>query len=232
MDKDTASPLETAIATYFRAPAPHRLVALFAAQAVDERWRAETVLTLPVFFAHLIDQAPAAADALVEAVKGGDPVKVEVVAQALNYSHVENRRILMERLAGEAAAGAMDQDGADFTEFQPTHPVHVDMLWASFFATGQATYVERIAGLLAGWLPAPELQALLAVAGRDASVREKALAGVLADAALWSLTVNARDMAEVNQALAAFAAKACGLASAMAARILAGLTQAAAASEN
>ncbi|OAN48716.1 hypothetical protein [Magnetospirillum moscoviense] len=226
MENESPSPLEAAIVGYFRAPDPLHLIALFAAEPVTSRWRAQTVLTLPVFLSHLMDQAPEAADQLIDAVKGGDPVKVEVVAQAINYSHHPRRHLLMERLAGEAAAGSMDLAGADFTLLAPTHPVHVDMLWAAFFATGQTGYVERIAGLLAGWMLQPELQALLAVAGRDPSVQERALAGILADSALWSLTVNGRDVPEVRQVLEGIAARQDGLTGAMAARILAGISQA------
>ncbi len=86
--------------------------------------------------------------------------------------------------------------------------------------------------MLAGWVLPEKLQALLAVAGRDPSVQEKALAGVLADAALWSLTVNARDLPEVRRVLEQVAARQDGLAGAMAARILAGITPAPAAAED
>ncbi len=232
MDQPEQSPLETAIMTFFRHRDANRLVKLFTAEPVAGRWRAETVLTLPVFLAHLLDFAPDIAEALVAAIKGGDPVKVEVVAQALNYSHHARRRRLMEALAGEAAAGGMDDDGADFLAFVPTHPVHVDMLWVSFFATGDTRFVDHIADLLAGWLQQPELQALLAVAARDPSVQERALAGILADNALWSLTINARDMPEIRHALSAYAGRLDGLAAAMAARILAGITAQAATEES
>ncbi|MBC7906291.1 MAG: hypothetical protein H7Y60_06025 [Rhodospirillaceae bacterium] len=216
------SALETAVIGYFRKPDPLGMVALFAAEPVTERWRAQTVLTLPVFLALVMDAQPPAAAALVDAIRGGDPVKVEMVAQALNYSHHAERRRLMERLVGEHAAGGMDPEGAVFTDFLPTHPVHVDMLWAAFFATGDASYVTRIAGLLAGWMPEPQLQPLLAVAARDEAVAQRAMAGVLAGAAQVSLAVNARDLVEVREALEAFAARQDGLSSAMAARILAG----------
>ncbi|GEM_PF-2337106 len=223
MDRPDTSPLETAVMSYFRNQDPGRMIDLFIAEQVTARWRAETVLTLPVFLAHLLDQAPGQGGRLVDAVRAGDPVKIEVVAQALNYSHHPDRHRLMERLAGEAAAGGMDLAGADFLAFPLTHPVHVDMLWMSYFATGDSAYVRRIAGLLAGWLHQPELRTLLSVAGRDPSVRDKALAGILADTALRSLTVNARDLPEVHHALGAFADSLNGLAAALAARILAGL---------
>lgn len=223
MEPQEKSAFEAAVLSYWRAPDAGAIIRLFAAEPVGERWRAETVLTLPVFLAQVIDRTPAAGAALVDAVRGGDPVKVEVAAQALNYSHHADRQRLMERLVGEHAAGAMDLAGADFLDLRPTHPVHVDMLWAAFFATGETRYVERIAQMLGGWMLEPELQALLAVAAKDESVREKALGGVLANAALWSLTVNARDIPEVKTALDVYARCADGLGSAMAARILAGI---------
>jgi hypothetical protein len=154
-------------------------------------------------------------------VRGGDPVKIEVVAQALNYSHLPERRRLMETLVGEAAAGSMDAGGADFRDFAPTHPVHVDMLWAAFFATGDADYVAGIARLLDGWMPEAQLQPLLAVAARDEEAAKRAMAGVLAGAAQWSLAANACHYVEVRTALAATAARRDGLGAALAAKILA-----------
>ncbi|MCR6630732.1 MAG: hypothetical protein NVV74_12170 [Magnetospirillum sp.] len=214
--------LEGAVMGYFRAPDPAALVALFAAAPVTEHWRAQTVLTLPVFLALMVDGTPDAAPDLVAAVKGGDAVKVEVVAQALNYSHHSQRRRLMESLVGEVAAASMDVAGADFKAFVPTHPVHVDMLWAAFFATGDGAYVARIASLLAGWMPEAQLQALLPVAARDEATAQRAMAGVLAEAAQWSLAANAREYVEVRDALGAYAASRDGLGPAMAAKILAG----------
>ena len=224
MTNETGKGLEAAVMGYFRAPDPAALVALFAAEPVTDAWRAQTVLTLPVFLALMIDGAPACAPSLVEAVRGGDPVKVEVVAQALNYSHHPERRRLMESLVGEAAAGSMDAAGADFKGFAPTHPVHVDMLWAAFFATGDGAYVGRIAGLLDGWMPEAQLQPLLAVAARDEEAARRAMAGVLAGAAQWSLAANAREFTEVRTALAEHAARRDGLGSAIAAKVLAGVT--------
>lgn len=226
MDVMADKALETAVMGYFRAPDPLAMVDLFAAAPVGEHWRAQTVLTLPVFLALMVDATPEAAPALVRAVKGGDPVKVEVVAQTLNYSHHRERCRLMESLVGEAAAAAMDDFGADFKTFVPTHPIHVDMLWAAFFATGDGAYVTRIAGLLAGWLPEAQLQALLPVAARDEVSAQRAMAGVLAGTAQLSLAANAAEFAEVRAALAAYADSRDGLGSALAAKVLAGLDSA------
>lgn len=223
MDEQEVKALDNVVVGYFRAPDPQAMVAAFAAEPVDESWRAQTVLTLPVFLALVVDGAPQTAAPLVEAVRGGDPVKIEMVAQALNYSHHPERRRLMESLVGEAAAGSMDAAGADFKEFALTHPVHVDMLWAAFFATGDSAYVGRIAGLLDGWMPESQMQPLLAVAARDEVAAKRAMAGVLAETAQWSLSAHARDFTEVRTALAAHAARRDGLGSALAAKILAGV---------
>lgn len=223
MDEQEVKALDNVVVGYFRAPDPQAMVAAFAAEPVDESWRAQMVLTLPVFLALVVDGAPQIAAPLVEAVRGGDPVKIEMVAQTLNYSHHPERRRLMESLVGEAAAGSMDAAGADFKEFALTHPVHVDMLWAAFFATGDSAYVGRIAGLLDGWMPESQMQPLLAVAARDEVAAKRAMAGVLAETAQWSLSAHARDFTEVRTALAAHAARRDGLGSALAAKILAGV---------
>ncbi len=217
------SPLEAGVMGYFRDPDWRSIVGVFAAAPVDEHWRAQTVLTLPVFLALIMDAAPDAAPALVDAVRGGEAVKVEVVAQALNYSHHADRRRLMERLVGEKAAASMDEVGADFKQLVPSHPVHVDMLWAAFFATGDAEYLARIAGMLAGWMPQSQLQPLLAVAAKDAAAAAKAMPAVLAEAALLSLAANVRDIEPVRDALVAHALKQDGIGSALAARIVAGV---------
>lgn len=222
MDTENPGAFELAVRRYFRNPDAQAMIARFAAEPVGEHWRAQTVLTLPVFLALLLDRSPEAGSALVAAVRGGDAVKVEVVAQALNYSHHAQRRRLMENLVGEHAAASMDAGGADFRDFRPTHPVHVEMLWAAFFATGDDGYVSRIAGLMSGWLPEAKLHELLAVAADDEEAARAAMAGVLATSAQLSLTALAREFPEVRAALSAHADLRDGLASAMAARILAG----------
>lgn len=222
MNTDNPGAFELAVRRYFRAPDAAKMVTLFAAEPVGEHWRAQTVLTLPVFLALMLDSAPEAGAALVAAVRGGDAVKVEVVAQALNYSHHTQRRRLMESLVGEHAAASMDAGGADFMDFRPTHPVHVEMMWAAFFATGDGGYITRIAGLMAGWLPDAKLNDLLAVAADDENAAQAAMTGVLAASAQLSLTALARELPEVRGALSAYADRRDGLASAMAARILAG----------
>lgn len=214
--------LDLAIAAYWRAPDAEALLESFAAADTGD-WRPETVLTVPVFLAHLLDARPELGGGLVARVRGGDPVKVEVVAQALNYCNLAERARLMERLVGEAAAAAMDPAGADFTALVPTHPVHVDMLWASFFATGVTGYLDQVVALLEGWLPDSQLQSLLTRARDEDEARPRAMAGLLAKAALATLAAHGGDCPPVVEVLSRRAALADGLGAAMAARLLAGL---------
>lgn len=213
-----------ALRGYWRSPDARGFVDLFVSDQTGGDWRAEDVLTVPVFLAHVIDAEPWVGPALVEALRDGGAVKVEMLAQALNYSHTSQRPQLMERLVGEAAAVAMEAEGADFTTFVPSHPVHVEMLWASFFATGNALYLDRITHLLAGWLPEAPLQALLERAASEPAIQQQALDGLLARAAELTLTAQARTASQpVQDALNRKAVAQDGLAAALAARILAGL---------
>jgi len=215
--------LEQVIATYWRQPDAGAAFAAFVGSPAGDQWRPETVLSVPVFLAHVLDACPQGAAGLVEQVRGGDKVKVEMVAQALNYSHLPDRARLMESLVGERAAASMEADGADFKALVPSHPVHVDMLWMSFFATAQDDYLDRVAGLLEGWLPEPRLQDLVGRAAAEPMVQAQAMAGLLAKAAEMTLAAHLRDCPPVAAALSRRAQAQDGLAAAMAARLLARL---------
>ncbi|OJX79248.1 hypothetical protein [Magnetospirillum sp. 64-120] len=216
--------LEQIIAAYWRQPDGAAALDAFVRSPGGEQWRPETVLSVPVFLAHVLDAHEQLAAGLVGAVKGGDPVKVEMVAQALNYSHLRQRVRLMESLVGEQAAASMEDGGADFKALTPSHPVHVDMLWMSFFATAEAEYLDRVVALLAGWLPDPQLQALVGRAASEAAVQQQAMAGLLAKAAQMTLEMQAADCPPVQEALSRRAQARDGLAAAMAARLLAQLS--------
>lgn len=190
----------------------------------ESQWRPESILVVPVFLALMLDGAPDLGPLLVDQVRQrACPVQMEVAAQALNYCHLPDRARLMERLVGERAAGQMEMAGADFSTFQPSHPVHVDMLWACFFATGDDHYVHALIGLLDGWLPPVRLADLVARARQDAALQPQAMAGLLAQAAEAGLTAQAPHFPMVIQALTHAAQRQDGLASACAARVLAAL---------
>lgn len=211
------------LTAYWRAPDAAALLARFTAPDSAGDWRPEDVLTVPVFLAHVLDANPERAAPLVESLRGGDAVKVEVTAQALNYCNLPDRARLMERLVGAAAAAAMDPAGADFLALAPSHPVHVDMLWMAFFATGTPAYLDLIVSLLDGWLPETRLQDMVGRAAVEPAVQAPALAGLLAKAAYLTLSAHGRDCPPVAEALTRRAAAADGLSAALAARILAAL---------
>lgn len=212
---------DRAMVAYWRSPDAAAVLAAFVDAPGGGEWRPESVLTAPVFLAHVLDANPDQAPRLVEQVRGGDPVKVEVAAQALNYCNLPDRARLMERLVGEATAAAMDPGGADFASFRPSHPLHVEMMWASFFATGQDLYLDALARLLDGWLPETQLHDLVGRAKTQEDVREQAMAGLLAQAAMATLSAQLPQCPPAAQALARRAAAQDGLSSALAARLLA-----------
>ncbi len=216
-------PFELAIQDYFRHPDPMAMIARFADEPAGDHWRGDTVLVLPVFLALVLDASALAADLLVDRMRQAEAIKVEIAAQALNYSHHPGRRVLMERLAGPQAAEGMDQSGADFLALTPSHPVHVDMLWAAFFATGDTCYVDKIADLLAGWVPPSRQAQLIAQAKTNETMASQAMTAVLADTAAQGLARMAKSLAEVKARLYTLAARQDGMASALAAKIFAEL---------
>lgn len=213
--------LEQVIADYWCQPDGAVAVESFLRAPSGEQWRPERVLSVPVFLAHVLDAHPAQGASLVERVRGADPVKVEMVAQALNYCHLPDRVRLMESLVGESAAASMEDQGADFAALVPTHPVHVDMLWMCFFATADDLYVDRVVGLLDGWLPETRLGDVVGRAASEPLVQDQAMAGLLAKAAEVTLGTHVHHCPPVRAALTRKAQAQDGLAAAMAARLLA-----------
>lgn len=213
--------LEAAMAGFRATGDGAAFVGQFAASPAEAA-RAADVLVLPVFLAHVLDAGPALAAPLVEAARDGGPAKTEIVAQALNYCHLADRDVWMERLAGSDARASMDAAGAGFKVLVPHHPVHVDMWRVSFLATGDGDYLDLIAGLLDGWMAPAPLADLVARAGKDAAVQAAAMAGLLAQAAEIALAGLAGDPA-VALCLDRRAARADGVGAAVAARLAARL---------
>ncbi|MGE4279782.1 MAG: hypothetical protein AB7G62_09370 [Magnetospirillum sp.] len=213
--------LEQVIVAYWCQPDGAMAVESFLRAPAGEQWRPETVLSVPVFLAHVLDANPPCAVTLVEHLRGGDPVKVEMVAQALNYCHLPDRARLMESLVGESAAASMEDAGADFVALVPSHPVHVDMLWMCFFATADSAYLDRVVQLLDGWLPENRLQDLVGRAAQEPAVQQQAMAGLLAKAAEVTIAAHVQQCEPIQAALTRKAQAQDGLAAAMAARLLA-----------
>jgi len=81
----------------------------------------------------------------------------------------------------------------------------LDMMWSSFFATGNGIYVERIAGTLGSLDSIDKVRELSTRANTDLAALDQMRKVLIAQAAAWSLEVNSRNYPEVRAALAQFA---------------------------
>lgn len=193
--------------TYFRHPAPKIMVDRLATLPSADFSKPELPYLVGAFFCHLIDASPDTADLLVDrAVNGGRELKA-VVVQSLAFSHHPRRTELIDRVGGSAATKGLAATGTDFRSIRITHPAHLDMLWASFFATGDGVYVERITETLNRFQSEERLRELSARAKNDPSVNETIRDGLIGQAAAWSLNANGRKIPEVRAALANYVAR-------------------------
>lgn len=193
--------------TYFRNPTPKIMVDRLATLPSADFRTPQLPYLFAAFFCHLIDASPDTADLMVDrAVNGGLELKA-VVVQSLVFSHHPRRIELINRLGGSAVTKDLSTTGTDFRTIRITHPTHLDMLWVSFFATGDGVYVERIAETLNRFETEERLRELAARAKNDPSVNAPLLDGLIGRAAAWSLSANGRKIPEVRTALANYVAR-------------------------
>ena len=166
---------EAWITFYYADPQPARTVGAirFLSKRGDLRRNPQPIAA---FFGRVFAQNPAALPEWVDQLKDGPEDQQFFTAIALWFSNVEGRDALWQRLAdgGPPSLGRYLEElrrdvAPDLTTLQPGQAVELDMLWASFFATGDTRYVGRIIDLLPP--------------GRDWNA-------TLAAAARWSLTAN------------------------------------------
>lgn len=220
--------------TYYRNPDSKAVIDDLVATNAILQEKGNLPFSIGSFFSHLINADPKVAIALVDKARNaGDGVK-KTVAVALVYSNHPKRMDLAQSLIGKESIdkvpgigqipstglGQIPSTGLNFKALIVQHPIHLDMLWSSFFATGDGIYIERIAGVLGDFISVEELRQLGATAEKDPKAKEKMWKGVIAQAAAWSLGANARAYPEVKVALAAYAANNQGLAPQMAGAIL------------
>ncbi|MEO3432539.1 hypothetical protein [Inquilinus sp. CAU 1745] len=194
--------MDSFIAGYYRSPDPAEAVDRLAALDFDSYLptddaarREHGIVLLSTFYAHVLHKAPDAADRLIgRTISAEDPEKALVAAIAIARSGMSGSAVALDRLARAGALpdgvweGIRAMQPYPFPTMDPrTHP-ELDVMWMSFFATGDALYVERVAGRLAA-LDEAELAAgeVTAVPGENPLIDTVAAVG-----AYWSLEANAR----------------------------------------
>ncbi|HEY2387663.1 MAG TPA: hypothetical protein VGK30_11930 [Candidatus Binatia bacterium] len=141
---------ETWITFYYTDPQPRRTVGamrFFAERGDLER----NPQPIAVFFGRVFAQNPKSVSLWVDDLRALPEDAHFVTALALWFSHVPDRDMLLDRL-GEGGSTRVTRYVAlvksdvapDLTTIEVRQPVELDMLWASFFATGDTRFLERI----------------------------------------------------------------------------------------
>jgi hypothetical protein len=141
---------ETWITFYYANPQPRRTVAamrFFSARGDLER----NPQPIAVFFGQVFAQNPKSVPFWVDDLRALPDEAHFVTALALWFSRVPDRDALLERL-GEGGStrvthyvALVKSDVApDLTTIEVRQAVELDMLWASFFATGDTRFLEPI----------------------------------------------------------------------------------------
>jgi hypothetical protein len=162
---------ETWITFYYADPQPGRTVA--AMRFLSERGDlGKNPAPIAVFFGRLFAQNPKSVAQWVEDLRSTSEDAHFVTALAIWFSRLDDRDALLQRL-GEGGSPRMARYVAlarsdvapDLTTIEVQQPVELDMLWASFFATGDTRFVERVVRVLSPWMQ-PGSGASLPVAAR------------------------------------------------------------------
>ncbi len=178
------------ITFYYTNPRPDRTIA--AIRFLERRGDLlKNPTPIGAFFGRLFAQNPTAVPGWIDELRRDPEDTRFFTALALWFSRLEDRDALLARLSDGAsprvvryAAGLRSDIAPDLTTIDARSPVELDMLWGSFFATGDTRFIERIIAVIP---PATAPDGAPASDGATAPER----AQVLVAAARWSLTVNA-----------------------------------------
>lgn len=142
-------------------------------QAGRQRGDTHYVPMLYAFLVHVARRQPALLDAAVaraiaEKDSAGGAARMLVVHDIVYFSGIAGKQPLLLRIRGvdpalgqRMAAGIKGSPVFPYPAMTPTHPQHLDILWAAFFGSSDPRYLDRISLCLAHWKPWPEIQARL-----------------------------------------------------------------------
>ena len=212
----TAEGLATFIETYYQDPRPgeavERLVSLDVGAFVEaDRESAETqgMAILTTFFAHVLHQHPdlvgplaarlAAGDRRANALVGGLAIATAAApTSAEGLDAIEASGLL----APDALAAVRSAVPYPFPHLRATSHFDIDLLWVSYFATGDERYITEVAESLTYWEDNPELRLPREFPALTLESQQRALIEVtMAVIAHETLTSNARRHPAVFSAL-------------------------------
>lgn len=195
---------------YYQHPDPQAAFGWLLALDDAAMAREDAVDLLAVFYLHVLKANPALAASFVDHAVRARPKAALGAALAIWLADLPAKEALVGRLAktGKIAPDRLAEVKAvaPFVkeELEVVSPHDLDLLWTSFFATGDTDYVRFIAGYLPYLLPKAQVAEL--IRSDDPAARRAATAALLGGAAAWSLSANARVHAPVQATLAELAA--------------------------
>lgn len=194
---------------YYEQPDPRAAIAWLPAVDASAFADPGAVDIFAAFYLHIVKADPSLAGALSDAALAAPKPAALAAALAIWMADHPDKEALVQKLAGAGGIGAAGMERLrrlqPFSKdtFAVNSPHDIDILWASFFATGDSDYVAFIAQFLPHLLPKQRMAEL--ARDDDDESRKKFELSLLAGTAAGSLSSLAREHPRVRQTLEAMA---------------------------
>ena len=184
--------------SYYHNPQPQKLIPLFlgfckAEPELQKKNRNYSPMNMLMFFYRTFDANRYLLPELAEQVKTLGQTGKNYAVYILYYLNEKDRHLL-ESIGPDAVAfaGNLAKVPNPFNIDKITHPVQEDMLWTSFFATGEFAPVKMLVDAMSdinGGITPEQYKNLPVKTPEDS---KKLMKWAVGGAALWSLTANAK----------------------------------------
>lgn len=197
------------MSTYYQHPDPAVALGWLRRLESQALQRPDAIDIVATFYLHILRAHPAQASGLVAAVENASGPVALTAATAVWLAGVPGRDALLGQLR---AAGRLSESEVarltgfatfDATAFQPESAHDLDLCWASFYATGEPMWLEKVARHLPYMLPRDAMEEL--ARRNDPAARQIFERALVARAAAWSLVSHARRHERVKAAMLSLA---------------------------
>lgn len=197
------------MSTYYQRPDPAAALGWLPQLESQALQRPEAIDIVATFYLHILRANPTLARGLVASVEHAAGPVALTAATAVWLAGVPDRDSLLARLR---AAGRLSESEVarlagfatfDSASFQPEGAHELDLCWASFYATGESLWLEKVARHLPYMLPRDAMEEL--ARRDDPAARQIFERALVARAAAWSLVSHARRHERVKAAMLSLA---------------------------
>lgn len=186
------------VTSYYRNPQPQKLIPLFlgfckAEPEMQKKNRNYSSMNMLMFFYRTFDANQYLLPELAKQANTlGQPDKNYAVY--LLYYLNEKDKHLIESIGPDAVAfaGNLSKVSNPFIIEKITHPIQEDMLWTSFFATGEFAPIKMLADTMNNMSSGITPEQYKNLPAKTQEDSKKLLNGAIGSAAMWSLTENAK----------------------------------------